>query len=98
MIVPKVVPYGRDVDDPTVAQEFTSQQVIRMEREAGVDADVQIVLCRDRAEGLHQALGSDGLVVIGGGPRRWWQFAEKRLVRQLAALGHKILFVEGEDA
>lgn len=95
VIIPQVVPYGRDLNDPDVKPEFTANRALEAARAAGVDADVNVVLCRDRTEGLHNALGADGLVVIGGG-RSWWWFAERNLVKRLADHGHKVLFVEEE--
>jgi len=95
VIIPQVVPYGRDLNDPDVRPEVTAKRAIEAIRASGVDADVNVVLCRDRAEGLHSALGPEGLVLIGGGGH-WWSFSERKLTRQLADLGHKVLFVEGE--
>jgi hypothetical protein len=95
VIVPQVVPYGRDLNDPDVNTDFTAKRALDAARVARVDADVSVVLCRDRAEGLHHALGHDGLVMIGGGGK-WWPFAERRLARQLVDRGHKVLFVEHE--
>lgn len=97
VIVPQVVPYGRDLNDPDVNPKFTVQRALQSAREAGIDADVHVVLCRDRAEGLHNALGADGLVLIGG-RRRWWPFAERTLAKRLSGWGHKVLFVEGSDS
>lgn len=95
VIVPQVVPYGRDLNDPDVNPEVTANRALQAIGAAGVDADVNVVLCRDRAEGLHNALGADGLVVIGGG-NHWWSFRERSLTHRLADLGHKVLFVEQE--
>jgi hypothetical protein len=97
VIVPQVVPYGRDLNDPDVNPEFTAQRALEAARAAGVEADVNVVLCRDRAEGLHDALGTDGVVMIGGG-RSWWPFAERKLARQLSNRGHRVLFVEGDKS
>jgi hypothetical protein len=94
VIVPQVVPYGRDLEDPDVNPEFTAQRARDAARAAGVEADVNVVLCRDRADGLHCALGADGIVMIGGG-RHWWPDPERALARQLSDRGHKVLFVEG---
>jgi hypothetical protein len=94
VIVPQIVPYGRDLEDPDVNPEFTAKRALDAASAAGVDADVNVVLCRDRAEGLHHALGMDGVVMIGG-RRHWWPGAERTLARQLSERGHKVLFVEG---
>ena len=51
VIVPQVVPYGRDLNDPDVNPEFTARRALEAARAAGVDADVNVVLCRDQAEG-----------------------------------------------
>lgn len=97
VIVPQVVPYGRDLNDPNVNPDFTARRALDAARAAGVDADVQVVLCRDRAQGLHDVLGADGIVMIGG-RHGWWPSAERSLARQLVDLGHKVLFVEGEKS
>jgi hypothetical protein len=97
VIVPQVVPYGRDLNDPDVDPKFTASRALGAARAAGVEADVNVVLCRDRAEGLDSALGTDGIVMIGGG-RGWRSFAERSLARRLAAAGHKVLFVEEEKS
>lgn len=97
VIVAQVVPYGRDLEDPDVNPEFTVQRALDAARAAGVEADVNVVLCRDRAEGLHHGLGSDGLVMFGG-RQHWWPDAERRLARQLSERGHKVLFVEGGES
>lgn len=102
VIVAQVVPYGRDLNDPDVNPQFTAIKAVEAARAAGVDADVNVVLCRDRIEGLHNALGPEGLLVLGGGGRSWWRFLEgqsqRRLARQLIDRGHKVLFVEGEKS
>ena len=96
VIVPQVVPYGRDLKDPDVNPQFTAQRALDAAHAAGVDADVNVVLCRERVEGLHHALGADGLLLFGG-RRRWWPDAERALARQLSERGHKVLFVEGGE-
>lgn len=95
VIVPQVVPYGRDLNDPDVDPKFTARRALEAASAAGVEADVTVVLCRDRAEGLDSALGSEGIVMIGGG-RNWWPSSERSLARRLAAAGHRVLFVEEE--
>jgi len=52
--------------------------------EAGVDADVHVVLCRDRIEGLESVSGADAIIVAG----------ENKLARQLTKRGHQVLTVD----
>lgn len=94
IVVPQVVPYGRDLDDPDVNTQFTAERACEAARQAGVESDVTVVLCRDQADGVHHALGADGVVLIGC-TRRWWRFAERKLARQLKRWGHKVVLVEG---
>jgi hypothetical protein len=97
VIVPQVVPYGRDLNDPDVDPRFTAERALEAARCAGVDANVHVVLCRDRVDGLHDALGPEGIVMIGG-RRSWWPLAERRLAQRLSDRGHKVLFVEGDES
>jgi hypothetical protein len=81
VVAPQVVPYGVDLDQPPVSPDFTASKMLRLTAEAGVEADVHIVLCRDRLEGLESVLRTDAVVIAG----------ENKLIRQLAKRGHKVL-------
>jgi hypothetical protein len=84
VVAPQVVPYGVDLDQPPVTPEFTAGKMLRLAAEAGVEADVRVVLCRDRVEGLESVLGAHAVVIAG----------EKRLARQLVKRGHQVLLVD----
>jgi hypothetical protein len=84
VVAPQVVPYGVDLDQPPVSPEFTGGRMLRLAAEAGVDADVQVVLCRDRMEGLESVLGAHAVVISG----------ENKLARQLTKRGHQVLVVD----
>jgi hypothetical protein len=83
VVAPQVVPYGVDLDQPPVSPDFTASKMLRLAAEAGVEADVHVVLCRDRIEGLESVLGSNAVVIAG----------ENKLARQLAKRGHQALVV-----
>jgi hypothetical protein len=84
VIAPQVVPYGVDLDQPPVSPDFTGAEMQRMAAKAGVVADVHVVLCRDRIEGLESVLGTHA-VVVG---------RENTLTRQLRKRGHEVLVVD----
>src|ERR1700683_3856626 len=63
VVAAQVVPYGVDLDQPPVRPEFTADRMLRLAAEAGVEADVHVVLCRDRMEGLESVLGTNAVVV-----------------------------------
>jgi hypothetical protein len=84
VVAPQVVPYGVDLDHPPVNPEFTGGKMLRLAAEAGVEASVHVVLCRDRIKGLESVLGNHA-VVIGG---------ENKLARQLRKRGHEVLVVD----
>jgi len=83
VVAPQVVPYGVDLDQPPVRPEFTAERMLRLAAEAGVEADVHVVLCRDRIDGLESVLGTNAVVVAG----------ENKLTRQLKKRGHQVLVV-----
>jgi len=86
LVAPQVVPYGVDLDQPPVSPKFTGAKMLRLAAEAGVEADVHVVLCRDRMEGLESVLGAHAVVIAG----------ENKLTRQLTKRGHQALAVVGQ--
>ncbi len=83
IVAPQVVPYGVDLDQPPVSPDFTASRMLRLAAEADVEADVHIVLCRDRMDGLESVLGRNAVVLVG----------ENKLARQLTKRGHQVLAV-----
>lgn len=83
IVAPQVVPYGVDLDQPPVSPDFTAAKMLRLAADAGVAADVHVVLCRDRMEGLDSVLGTNAVVIAG----------ENKLSRQLSKRGHHVLVV-----
>ena len=85
------VPYPLPLDAPPVSVEFLEKRFSNMTSEAGVDACIDIRLCRDARAVLESGLDSRAVIVIGG-RRRWWPTAATRLARRLERLGHQVVF------
>ena len=85
------VPYPLPLDAPPVSVEFLEKRFSNMTLAAGVDARVDIRLCRDAQDVVESELGPHCVVVMGG-RRRWWPTAAMRLARRLESLGHQVVF------
>jgi len=85
IVAPQVVPYAADMDHPPVSPDFTAARMLKLAAQAGVEADVHVVLCRDRAAGLESVLGANAIVMAG----------ENKLTRKLKKRGHHVLVVDG---
>ncbi|MDP9113462.1 MAG: hypothetical protein M3O20_07245 [Acidobacteriota bacterium] len=86
------VPYPLPLDAPAVSVEFLEKRFLNMISAAGVDARVDIRLCRDARDVMEREFGPHCVVVIGG-RRRWWRASARRLARRLEILGHQVVFV-----
>jgi hypothetical protein len=84
IVAPQVVPYGVEIDQPPVSPRFTEEKMLRLAAEAGVAADVHVVLCRDRMDGLESVLGANAVVIAGA----------NKLIRQLTKRGHQVLAMD----
>jgi hypothetical protein len=80
------VPYPLPLDAPQVSVEFLEQRF-----QAGVEASIDIRLCRDTRDVMESQLSPNCVVVIGG-RHHWWPIAAMRLARRLERLGHQVVF------
>jgi hypothetical protein len=85
LIAPQVIPWAAEIDRPPVSPEFIAAKMLRITEQAGVEAGVRVVLCRDRIEGLESVLGKNAVVIAG----------EKKLASQLTKRGHQVLVFDG---
>jgi hypothetical protein len=101
VLAPQVVSFATDLEHPPVNTEFLARRYREIAAEAGVEASVQIVLCRDIADALRLILRPNSLVVVGGAQHwlaRWgWPTRERKLARVIEAAGHQVLFVTKES-
>jgi hypothetical protein len=95
LVVPQVVPYPLQLASPPVLIDLSEKQFRVLAERSPVETNVQIYLCRDRADALVLMLKTRSLVVIGG-KRRWWPTEEARLAKRLRRAGHEVVFVETE--
>jgi hypothetical protein len=84
LVAPQVVPWAAEIDRPPVSPDFKAAKMLRLAEEAGVDADVHIMLCRDRLVGLESVLGTNAIVIAG----------ENKLASQLTKRGHQVLALD----
>jgi hypothetical protein len=93
LLVPQVIPYPLPLEKPAVSQEFHRKRLQTLASQGSIDTRIELWLCRDRFDGLSQALERDALVVMGVRPT-WWPTAEKALVRKLRRKGHEVILVD----
>ena len=95
IVAPRVVPYPLDLHAPQVPVSFTANRLRELAADAGVEAAIDIVLCRDMMTTLSTVLSSQSLIVLGDGNPPWWKFGwmgrENRLAQRLRALGHQVV-------
>lgn len=95
VLAPRVVPYPLELNAPQVPVSFTANQLRDLAEEAGVEAAIDIVLCRDMMTTLSTVLSPQSLIVLGESRKPWWRFGwlerENRLAQRLRALGHQVV-------
>lgn len=91
VLVAQVVPYPLPLGAPPVPVEFTRRLMESVP--ADENTTVEILLCRDRYESLHNALPADSVVIVGARRRHWWPSWERRLARILRHEGRRVLVI-----
>jgi hypothetical protein len=91
VLVAQVVPYPLPLAAPPVPVEFTRKLLESVA--TGENTNVEILLCRDRYESLHDALSVDSVVIVGARKRHWWPSWERKLARILRRDGRRVLVI-----
>ena len=91
VLVAQVVPYPLPLGAPPVPVEFTRKLMESVP--ADENTTVEILLCRDRYESLHNALPADSVVILGARKRHWWPSWERKLARILRHEGRRVLVI-----
>ena len=90
LLAPQSVPYALPVNEPAVPPSHTAARLLALVEEAGVEASVEILLCREAGEAVKQALPARAIVVLGTGGR-WWMPGPRKLGRVLRKEGHHVV-------
>jgi hypothetical protein len=94
LLVARVVPYPLPLDSPPASSGFTDASLDALAAECGVEADVRVLLCRDREETIPRWLPA-GCVAVIGRRRRWGPGSFRRLIRAVRRDGHHVIVVDG---
>jgi hypothetical protein len=91
----QLVPYPRLLNNPPVQTDFQERHLCAIARQAHVETEVRIYLCRDPLKALEMVLDPYSPILIGG-RKRPWPTAESRLARALRRAGHEVIFTVAE--
>ncbi len=92
LLLIEVVPYPLSFREPPRSDHFAWYLLERTAVAAGIEAGIEIYLCRDQKRALKRILAPPGVLVMGG-RQRFWSSREQRLARWLKRQGHSIIFV-----
>jgi hypothetical protein len=90
LLVPQVVPYPLALNEPAVRPSHVASRLLALARDAGVEATIEIRLCREALDALRQWLRPHSIVVLGT-RGRWWQPGSGRLGQLLRKEGHHVV-------
>jgi len=93
LIVPQIVPFPLDLDNPPVPLDFASQQLRSLVESIDADLDGHIYLCRDRLQTFLHVLRTNSITVLGM-KRRWFFSKAERLARALRRSGHQVIMAK----
>src|SRR5579862_8422000 len=92
LMVPQVVPYPAPLEASPVLREFSEHRFRVMAKDACVDMDVRICLCRDPLGELRLLLPVGSIIVLGGRSRRFLPGKDARLAPGLRDAGYAVNF------
>jgi len=93
LVVPQIVPFPAQLDEPPVQKEFAERKFRTLAEESAIETRVDICLCRDRETGVLHSIRPRSIVVVGAAMRFWPFGRERRLARTLRKHGHQVLLV-----
>ena len=93
IFVAYVIPYPLPIDKRTFNPDIRMRKLITLCKQMPITTRIDIWLCRDMLQCVHDGLTSRSVVLIGG-RRSWWPLSfENRVARQLKKDGHEVIFV-----
>ena len=95
IIVPKEVCFGIRAERPAPPPTSAIDMYRALASEMGIEADVQLCLCRHESDLYRVLLPDRSTIVIGGRRRSWpWRNATERAARALERLGHRVVVAD----
>jgi hypothetical protein len=91
LLVPHVVPFPLQLDEPPVSTAFLEDMLRAAVDDDEVETRIEVWVCRDAGELLERILRPASVVILAG-PRLWWPSLESRLSKRLEAAGHTVLY------
>lgn len=92
LLAAQQVCYAVPLEASPIAMEFQEARFRKIAQASGVEARVDIFLCRDAKQTFSRNLRPHSLVVLGS-PKRWWPTREERLARHLRRSGHEVVVI-----
>jgi hypothetical protein len=90
IVVAELIPYPLPLDCPPVPLRFRISQLLDLTRRSGVQAEVQLQLCRNPLETLKRLLPLQSPVVIGV-RNTWHPTRARRLANNLQRMGYQVV-------
>jgi len=90
LLAPQVVPYPLQLNEPAVRPSHVASRLLALAHDAGVDASIEIRLCRETSDALRQSLPAHSIVVLGT-RGHWWKPGSGRLGQLLRKQGHHVV-------
>src|SRR5581483_5502160 len=87
-----VAPYPAELRCPASMERHLSALLMELAERTSLPSSVQIVVSRDRGEGLRQTL-RPGSTVLLGSRKRFWRTREEKLARDLSTEGHHVSLI-----
>jgi len=92
LLVPRVVSYVADVENPSEGSTVFAETYERLVHELGGAADVQMCLCRTIDDLIAKLAAARSRVVVGGPVGRWLTSPEERFAGRLTRAGCSVVF------
>jgi hypothetical protein len=92
LLVPRVVSYATDLENPSEAGTVFAETYERLVHELGGAADVQMCLCRTIDDLIANLAAGRSRVVVGGPVGRWLTSPEERFAGRLTRAGCSVVF------
>src|SRR5262249_128295 len=96
VLIPHQVSYVTSLNEPFESPGVITAWHRRLAASAGVDASIELCLCRRKDDVFRSVLPKHSLVVIGARCWQWSSTETQRLTRRLRKLGHTVIVASAD--